>query len=406
MRILYSYPQRIGVSGVGMIAWHQVAGFIAQGVDVHLCCGSCERPIPGLVAMQETMRLGGIRVPYRLLGDNNAFAWHDRMVARRVSRDGGFDLIHCWPLGAYRTLLAARSCGIATVLERPNSHTAFAYEVVAAEHKKIGLPLFRSNTHAHSARRLQREEAEYRLATRLACPSDFVMNTFVSRGFKSAQIMRHRYGYDNSLFVAPACENGEASGSTHPFTAAFVGRCEPRKGLHYALEAWHASGAASSGRFLIAGTFVPGYRELLARLLDHPSIELLGFVNNPHAVMQKSDVFVLPSVEEGSALVTYEARACGCVLVVSDASGANCVHEREGLVHPAGDVVALTDQLRMLHQSPKLLAQLRSASLQGIPELSWNAAARHLISLYEGILAADGTAPGGTMRSADRAAQL
>lgn len=392
LRILYSFPQRIGVPGIGMIAWHQVSGLIAQGMRVDLCCGTCERPIPGLASLRETMKLAGVRIPYRLLGGDNAFAWHDRAVARALGRRRTPpDLVHCWPLGAYRTLLAAQARGVTTVLERPNAHTQFAYDVVAAEHKKIGLPLLASNTHAFNPRRLEREQAEYGLATCLACPSDFVMDTFVSRGYRPAQIVRHRYGYDDALFVTSALQGQNRNGSTsapRPFTAAFVGRCEPRKGLHYALQAWHDSGAAAAGgKFLIAGAFVPGYRELLAKLLEHPSVEALGFLDNPNSVMQRSDVFLLPSIEEGSALVTYEARACGCVLVVSDATGAHCEHGKEGLVHPAGDVATLTDHLRMLRSSPELLARLRTQSLQSISALSWNASAKHLVSVYEGLLA-------------------
>ena len=56
----------------------------------------------------------------------------------------------------------------------------------------------------------------------------------------------------------------------------FVGGCAPRKGLHYALEAWLRSPASNTGRFLIAGAFVPGYAEKLAPMLSHRSIEVLG----------------------------------------------------------------------------------------------------------------------------------
>jgi glycosyltransferase involved in cell wall biosynthesis len=386
LRVIYSFPHRIGVAGIGMIAWYQVKGLVEQGLDVHLYCGSCERPIPGLSGLTATMKLAGLRIPYRLLGSDRAFAWHDRVVARILTRERSrVDVVHCWPLGAYCTLLAAHTQGIPTVLERPNAHTGFAYDAVAAEHRKIGLPLLRSNTHAFHACRLKREEAEYRLATKLACPSDFVMHTFLSRGFSPSQIARHRYGFDGAQFVPGAAR--DAAAPTHQFTAAFVGRCEPRKGLHYALEAWHRSGAATSGRFLIAGTFVPGYEELLSRLLDHSSIERLGFVENPGFIMQQSDVFLLPSIEEGSALVTYEARACGCVLVVSDATGAVCEHLREGLVHPAGDVAGLTDHLRTLCASPQLLATMRTQSLLGVPSLSWQAAGKHLANIYESLVA-------------------
>jgi glycosyltransferase involved in cell wall biosynthesis len=99
--------------------------------------------------------------------------------------------------------------------------------------------------------------------------------------------------------------------------------------------------------------------------------------------MQESDVLVLPSVEEGSALVTYEAWACGCVLVVSDATGAVCTHDREGLIHPAGDVAMLAKHLRMLADDRATLSRLRETSLAGLKELTWQRAAERLAQVYD-----------------------
>ena len=47
-----------------------------------------------------------------------------------------------------------------------------------------------------------------------------------------------------------------------------------------------------------------------------------GYLADVSGEMRNTDVLVLPSIEEDSALVTYVARASGCVLLVSDAAGA------------------------------------------------------------------------------------
>jgi hypothetical protein len=47
-----------------------------------------------------------------------------------------------------------------------------------------------------------------------------------------------------------------------------------------------------------------------------------GYLADVSGEMRNPDVLVLPSIEEDSALVTYDARASGCVLLVSDAAGA------------------------------------------------------------------------------------
>jgi glycosyltransferase involved in cell wall biosynthesis len=167
----------------------------------------------------------------------------------------------------------------------------------------------------------------------------------------------------------------------------FVGRCEPRKGLHYALESWIASGAAERGTFVVCGRFYPGYRELLEPLLSHPSVRVVGWVDDPGRLMRESDVFLFPSIEEGSAFVTYEAQASGCALVVSDATGARCEHMAEGLVHEAGDQATLTEHLRLLDGDPDLLQTLRANAVAARPRLTWAYSAEEIAGLYRELLA-------------------
>lgn len=104
--------------------------------------------------------------------------------------------------------------------------------------------------------------------------------------------------------------------------------------------------------------------------------------------MRQSDVLVLPSVEEGSALVTYEARACGCVLLVSEAAGAPCRPMHNALVHPVGDVSTLQDHFTKLATDHNLRRALRTNSLATINELTWQHAAKVLTQCYRNALPA------------------
>jgi glycosyltransferase involved in cell wall biosynthesis len=378
LHVLYTFPLRLGVPGIGMTAWHQVRGLVQLGVKITLCCGTCERPLPGVHSLVETMKLARVRIPYRLMGFMRAIRRHDAAVARLLPiKSSEIDLVHGWPLGSLATFKAARKLKIACVLERQNAHTAFACETVAAEHVRLGLPLDRENTHAVKPHRLELEEAEYCLASKLACPSDFVAKTFLDRGFASTQIARHQYGYDPTQFNPTGATRGDRR-----FTAVFVGRCEPRKGLHYALEAWHASGAAENGRFIICGSFIPGYRELIAPLLKHASIEERGFVADVASVLRTADVLVLPSIEEGSALVTYEARGAGCVVLASNAAGAVGADGDELLLHDARDVATLARQMKDLSSNRSLLEQIRQRSLSKTSTLTWDHAAQVLLHQY------------------------
>jgi glycosyltransferase involved in cell wall biosynthesis len=349
-----------------------------------VACTSLEHDLPGANRVLETLKVGGRRVPHRALGVYRAYAYHDRRAARALRQLGqDVDLVHTWPAGCLRTLFAAREVGVPGFREVPSAHTQTAYEDAAREAKAIGVDLPSDHHHRYDTRHLDRELREFAAADFLLVPSAYVERTFLERGHRPKQLIRHRYGYDPAVFGGPReAERRDRAG----VTAVFVGRGEPNKGLHHALHAWIDSGAADRGRFLLAGEILPSYRAKLAPLLEHPSVEELGFVDDAGAVMREADVLVLPSVTEGSALVTYEAQAAGCALLVSAAAGAPATHMREGLVHEPGDVGALTSHLRMVDGDRELLNALRARALAHSGALTWSAAGERLAAAYaEGI---------------------
>jgi glycosyltransferase involved in cell wall biosynthesis len=294
-----------------------------------------------------------------------------------------------WPLGAKKTLERAAELGIPTVLERPNAHTRFAYSVVRSECERIGVPLPPDQEHAYNEEILQREEEEYERADFLLCPSDFVAKTFLAEGFPPAKLLRHTYGYDPSKFHLAA----EARHRDGGLVVLFVGVAAVRKGLHFALEAWVRSPASESGRFMIVGEFLPAYREYLAPLLSHPSVEVLGHRDDVPELMRTSDALVLPTLEEGFPLVCLEAVASGCVLLVSDVCTNLCSDGYNGLVHTAGDVNELTAQITALHEDPALLERLRDGAIGTAPGATWEQAGRVLVDAYGQAIARTKRAP-------------
>jgi glycosyltransferase involved in cell wall biosynthesis len=381
VHVLYSFPDGIGRPGIGTTAFHQVRELASHVERVSLYCTSQHRELPANVGVVKTLSVAGRRIPHRVLGRDRSYRFHDARVALAVRRLGGsIDVVHCWPRATVRTCGAARRAGVPCLREVPNTHTAHAYEVVARELESLGMNPIAGHSHTLRPEILALELSEYEAADLLLVPSEYARRTFVDRGVPADKLVLHQYGYDvERFFAAP---DGRAPAADRPFTAIFVGRCEPRKGLHHALRAWVDSGAAGDGRFVICGAFEPGYREALQPLVEHPSVEVHGFVADPASLMREADVFVLPSVEEGSALVTYEAKACGCVLLVSEAAGARCEHGVDGFVHAPGDVAALTEHLRALHRDPVLLARLRAAAIETSRASSWAAAGEQLASIY------------------------
>ena len=379
-RVLYSFPHTLGKPGIGTTAAHQVQELIAQGLSVYVYCTSSRVSLEGATRVVQTLVAGGRRIPHRALGVERAYRYHDRRVALTVPRlAGAVDLVHAWPAGCRRTFQAAAKVGIPSFREVPNPHTASAFEDAGAEARAVGVRLPRADPHRYTDRRLRQEYAEFEAAEFLLVPSEHVRRSFAVRGYPEEKLIRHRYGFDPISFPEPEPSDQHFE---RPFTALFAGRGEPRKGLHFALRAWLDSGVAQRGQFLICGSIIPSYRRALAPLLSHPSIRERGFVSDIGAVMRSADVLVFPTVSEGSALVTYEAMASGCVPLVSDAAGAHTQHMLDGLIHHAGDIGSLTDHLRLVAEDHSLLVRLRQAALSRRNELCWQAASRSLLNAY------------------------
>jgi glycosyltransferase involved in cell wall biosynthesis len=379
VRVLYSFPLRLGADRICYTAWQQVNGLAAAGADLLVVPASLGRPVPEGVRVSPTLARGKFRLPYRLVGTTRAVTMHDRIVARRIEKMAGqIDIIHAWSTGSLETLKTAARLGIPTVLERPNAHTRFAMEVVKQECDRLGVTLPANHEHAFDEEKLRKEEAEYKLATRLLCPSEFVVKTFLEKGFKKEQLVRHIYGYDEKVYYPGSEPRTQKRG----LTMLFVGVCAVRKGVHFALEAWLKSPASKEGTFLIAGEFLPAYQEKLAGMLAHPSVKVLGHRNDVPELVRKSDILVLPSIEEGFGLVITEAMGSGCVPLASEACTEICDHMKTGLMHRIGDVEQLTQHIALLHEDRALLAKLRAAGLEMAPSITWTAAGRILLGAY------------------------
>jgi len=341
--------------------------------------GSLGRSFPPDVQARKTLAAGSFRLPIRYLGSGCACRLHDWVTARWLERHAAeIDLVHGWPLSSLRTIRVAKRFGIPFLLERPNAHTEYAYEATAKECEIVGIEMPAGHDHDLNQQFLKHEEKEYEEADFLLCPSEFVTGTFVDRGFKRERLLRHHYGFDEVRFTPGNQDATEDRG----LVMLYAGVCEPRKGLHYALQAWLESGAHHRGKFIICGTFVPGYAGKLQTMLDHPSVEVLGHRTDIPDLMRESDLFVLPSIEEGSALVTYEAKGAGCVLIVSDSAGAVCHHLKDAMVHRMRDVGTLTEHINRLDQDRSLVQRLRVTSLASSCHLNWNVAGTRLAEIY------------------------
>jgi glycogen synthase len=177
-----------------------------------------------------------------------------------------------------------------------------------------------------------------------------------------------------------------------------VGRLEHNKGFHHLAEALAHVGvqlpAASSWTWVLigAGPYRPALERLIDRLGIGGRVRLLGRVPDRmlHAWYEWADVFVHPTLYEGSSIVTLEAMAHRRPVIATAAGGLpDKVRDGEtGWLLPPGDPRALTRAVGEALADRGRLAALGAAGRRLLErEFSWEAVTDRLLSVYDELLA-------------------
>jgi glycosyltransferase involved in cell wall biosynthesis len=159
-----------------------------------------------------------------------------------------------------------------------------------------------------------------------------------------------------------------------PVRILAVGRQDPRKGfdvLIRALARLRDAGRPFRAEVLGSGDLLAGHRRLARVLGLEGLVALPGFVADVRPHLRTADVFVVPSIAEGSSsLALVEAMQAGLAPVVSGCDGLleDVRHGENGLLVPPGSVDALAAALEGLVAEPARRAALGRAARRTFAE--------------------------------------
>lgn len=218
----------------------------------------------------------------------------------------------------------------------------------------------------HTRERLQEEinNTDFFLAG-----SNFVKNSLLYSGANEKSVFVINYGVDRGQFSF-----SEPSPSKYPLRVLFVGQINFRKGLHHLLKV--VSLYDKSKIVLnVAGGFSPG-NVLYEEYKNRENINFMGFVTRDRIseVFSQSDVFVLPSLAEGFALVSLEALSSGCPVVCSTNSGCNdvIVEKQNGFVVEVSEENQLKEKMDWFLANMDKIPTMKRNARKTVDNLSWN----------------------------------
>lgn len=167
-----------------------------------------------------------------------------------------------------------------------------------------------------------------------------------------------------------------------PGRILFVGSVGLRKGTHYLAEAARLLKA----RGVACEVVVIGRYDSSA--IQRPEFQGPSYAGQvPRSRMQeefaRADVFVHPSLAEGSAMAHLEALSCGLPMVVTPNAGTVIRDGIDGYVVPARDGKALADRLAAIVGDRDLRARMSASARERASQFTWQAYQRRLLEAFE-----------------------
>ena len=137
----------------------------------------------------------------------------------------------------------------------------------------------------------------------------------------------------------------------------FLGRIGDRKGTFRLLDAWARLGERSATLTIAGDGEVDRARQRIDELGLDDSVDLFGWLPQSQVgeLLDRADVLVLPSLNEGQPMAVLEAMARGLCVIAGDSGGLpEMVGEGCGVLVSAGDVDAIEKALKDVIEDPEL----------------------------------------------------
>lgn len=284
------------------------------------------------------------------------------------------DIAYLWPgisLLAYKRL-KDRGCTI--VHECVNTHQVNSKLILDNAYKQLNLPI----SHGVTSEEIAIESAKLALADYIYSCSPIVSESLLSNGVPKEKILQTSYGLGGKAIVNGV--NSAPPNHHRPLTFIFVGSIGVRKGVLLLLKYWVK--AKVNARLQLIGTIEPAIRSLVEQYIGRDNIEHIPYTNDLASIYKNADVFVLPSLEEGSPLVTYMALGAGLPMLVSPMGGGGVVSDGvEGIELDPHDGDAWVEGLERLTSDVHLRQRLADKSKLKAPYYLWEEVAKRRINL-------------------------
>lgn len=233
-----------------------------------------------------------------------------------------------------------------------------------------------------SEEKLARKARELELAELVICPSQFVLESLPAAARARKPCLFAPFGSPQ----LPAIEDFER-GAGRPLRVLFAGALTQRKGLADLFAAMPLVQSPKVELVVMGSLLQPlsWYRERLSDFRYEAPRSHAAVLR----LMRSCDLFVLPSIVEGRALVQQEAMACGLPLIATENAGASDLIEQgeTGFLVPIRSPEALAAKISWCAEHREQLHGMGIAAQERAAHLTWRGYGEKIIAAIETLIA-------------------
>ena len=373
MKIRAYYPNYFTDYGVCHACYHLLEGMQVGGHDIKLK-GIASEAFSDSVFYSDIFPKWSKSIVYKVLPNHKVMSIAESIFLNSLKND--VDIAYLWPavsVSAYRKI---KSRGHKIIYEGVNTHEAYSKAILDTEYNSLNLP----SSHEISAAKVIDESAKIELANYVYSCSPTMTTSMLTNGVPQSKILQTSYGLSSSAVLDIPSRFDKINKQP---TFIFIGSISVRKGVHLLLKYW-AKGNLHA-KLKLVGTIEDALKPLVSSYLLDTRIEHIPFTSDLPSIYKAADVFILPSLEEGSPLVTYLALGASLPVIVSPMGGGGIIVDAEdGYVIEPHDESKWVEGMRQLAESDELRHKLSQNSKQKATNYVWDAVGkRRLNALIE-----------------------
>jgi glycosyltransferase involved in cell wall biosynthesis len=286
----------------------------------------------------------------------------------RLIRPNKNDIIHLWEMSP-KIIKYLNKKGCKIILDVPIAPHIYRQEIENQLYPKLS-----SNQNKVI---LESEKFCFNNVDLIIAPSLFVKNEILKYGIIESKLKVIPFGVDVDDYKKSFNSNKKG------IDFCLAGVLNDRKGILFLLKAWEV-GDFIEDRLHLCGRITPEIKSKIDSMKHNKNIIIPGFIDTSE-YFKNCDVYVFPSLMEGSSKSIYEAMNRSMPIICTYESGSVIKDREHGFIIEKMNANDILVKMSIFKENKTLIEKMGSKSKVHVSEFSWQNYATNVISIYNEI---------------------